>query len=301
MPTIEENRLVWDTAYDWSAGGDEWSGAWGTPEMQWYVTLLPRIHAFLPARTILEIAPGFGRWSAFLHRYGERLVLVDLSERCIEACRERFRDASNVEYHVNDGKSLAMIEDRSIDFAFSFDSLVHADAGVIGAYLEHLASKLTPDGVAVLHHSNSGEYARRAPLLRRMPGGDGTSPSLGLLGAYVRYAPRLRALPVGRQVLAGLHRLGLVDMYWRDRSVSASTFREHAERAGLVCISQELINWLRTKRLIDCISIVTPAGSRWARPNVVLRNPRFMLEAEQARALSAAYAVTGARSASDGR
>ncbi len=299
MPTIEENQLVWDNAYDWSAAGDEWSGAWGTAEMQWYMTLLPRIHAFLPAPTILEIAPGFGRWTQFLKDRCDRLVVVDLSERCIEACKERFRDDAHITYHVNDGRSLAMVEDHSIDFAFSFDSLVHADASVLQAYLEQLATKLTPDGVAVLHHSNSGEYARSAPLLRKLPG-SGKAGSLGLLGAYVRYAPRLRNVPVGRQLLAGLHRLGLVDLYWRDRTVSAASFRVQAEAAGLRCASQELIGWLRTRRLIDCISVVTPAGSRWARSTVVVRNPRFMREAEQARAIAPAYSLTltaGARNA----
>ena len=300
MPTIEENQLVWDNAYDWSAAGDEWSGAWGTPEMQWYSTLLPRIHAFLPAPTILEIAPGFGRWTHFLKDRCDRLVVVDLSERCIEACKERFRTDTHITYHVNDGRSLAMVEDHSIDFAFSFDSLVHADASVLQAYLEQLATKLTPDGVAVLHHSNSGEYARSAPLLRKLPG-SGKAGSLGLLGAYVRYAPRLRKVPVGRQLLAGLHRLGLVDLYWRDRTVSAATFRAQAEAAGLRCASQELIGWLRTRRLIDCISVVTPAGSRWARPTVVVRNPRFMREAEQAHAIAPAYSVTRAPGADDGR
>ena len=37
-----------------------------------------------------------------------------------------------------------MIQDKSIDFVFSFDSLVHAEAEVIEAYLNQLAMKLQP-------------------------------------------------------------------------------------------------------------------------------------------------------------
>ena len=41
----------------------------------------------------------------------------------------------------------------------------------------------------------------------------------------------------------------------RAKSMSALTFREHAERAGIHCISQEKINW-GGKRMIDCFSMV---------------------------------------------
>ena len=42
--------------------------------------------------------------------------------------------------------------------AFSFDSLVHVEHDVIEAYLPQLASKLTPDGIGFVHHSNMGAY-----------------------------------------------------------------------------------------------------------------------------------------------
>lgn len=57
MPTVEQNKIQWGDSYDWNEGGEEWSTEWGTSHMQWYGTILPRIHAFLPADTILEIAP----------------------------------------------------------------------------------------------------------------------------------------------------------------------------------------------------------------------------------------------------
>ena len=37
------------------------------------------------------------------------------------------RDVEGISYFVNDGRSLAMVPERSVDFAFSFDSLVHVD------------------------------------------------------------------------------------------------------------------------------------------------------------------------------
>ena len=133
MADTESNLEIWNESWDWSGRGDEWSDWWGGTPALWFGALLPRIHAFLPAETILEIGPGYGRWSQYLKGLCRRLVLVDLAERCIEHCRGRFADASNIEYHVNDGRSLAMVEDGSVDLAFSFDSLVHAEADVLEA------------------------------------------------------------------------------------------------------------------------------------------------------------------------
>ncbi len=155
MPTIKKNHAMW-TRYEWPEQGDEWSVAWGVVEMHWHGSILPRLAAFVPCDHILEIAAGFGRFTQFLKEKCNRLTVVDLAPRCIDACRQRFADSTHIAYHVNDGKSLAMIADRSVDLAFSYDSLVHAEAEVIRAYLGELARVLRPDGVAFLHHSNIG-------------------------------------------------------------------------------------------------------------------------------------------------
>jgi hypothetical protein len=203
MPSIEENQSLWNNRYDWPEGGEEWSAAWGGAEAQWFGTIFPRVHAFLPAPTILEIAPGFGRWTHYLQGHCEKLIGVDLSPRCVEECRRRFGDGPRMEFHVNDGTSLAMVPDGSVDFVFSCDSLVHAEADVIGAYLGQMARKLTPNGVGIIHHSNFGAYVDPAK---------GGPPSYENEG-------------------------------WRADSMTAEKFREQCESAGLVCVSQEIFNW----------------------------------------------------------
>ena len=160
MPTIEENQTIWDGEYNWNEAGNEWSAHWGGTVMQWFGTLLPRIHRFVPAPVILEIAPGFGRWSQFLARLCDELILVDLSAECAEACQQRFARLPHVASHQNDGRTLPMVEDARIDFAFSFDSLVHADEHALGSYVAELARVLRPGGRGFVHHSNAGEYSR---------------------------------------------------------------------------------------------------------------------------------------------
>lgn len=228
----------------------------------WFAALLPRIHAFLPAGTILEIAPGYGRWTQFLKDACERLVLVDLTERCIEHCRERFSGSPNIEYHVNDGRSLDMVEDGSIDFVFSFDSLVHAEADVMESYLQQLARKLSPDGVGFIHHSNLASYRRLTRLAHNVP------------------ASRLETL-VRRGAVVNIPA-------WRAESMTAGLFAEHCTAAGLRCIGQELINWEYGRYLIDCISQFTLPGSRWDRAGYQrIRNPSFVNAARRTKRLYA--------------
>ncbi len=157
MPTIADNRR-W-SGYDWRHRGDEWSEPWGTTAHLWHGTILPRILAAVPCEHILEIAPGHGRCSQFLRWWCRRLSIVDLVEDCIQACRDRFGEGAGIEYHVNDGRTLPMIADASVDFAFSWDSLVHVEHDAIASYLAELARALRPGGLGFLHHSNLGGVA----------------------------------------------------------------------------------------------------------------------------------------------
>ena len=258
MPTIEDNLRCWNETYDWSQKGETWSSGWGGPEAQWYGTLFPRLHAFLPTHSILEIAPGYGRWTQMLKEHCEKLAVVDLADSCIEACKKRFHKDTHITYHVNDGKSLAMIQDNTIDFMFSFDSLVHAEKDVIEIYLAQLARKLTPNGVGFIHHSNIGMYV---------------DPSTGKLPDF------------------------LSNRHWRGTSMTARLFKKFCSAAGLQCISQELINWGTTAALIDCLSLFTRRDSVWARPNRIFINTGFMAEAAYLRKVMLLYSPFAAQKA----
>src|SRR5438093_10829710 len=104
--------------YDWREAGEEWSAPWGSSAAQWSGISFPRIRDCLPSSTILEIASGFGRWTHDLKDYCEKLWAVDKSIECFEACRERFAAEPHVLCVLNDGRSLSMIPDGSIDLVF---------------------------------------------------------------------------------------------------------------------------------------------------------------------------------------
>ena len=166
MPSLEYNIRGW-ARYDWSNRGDEWSQLWGGTENLWRGSIEPRIRDLIPAGHILEIAPGFGRATQYLKDQCETMTLVDLTERCIDACRERFADDNHLRYVVNDGKSLPGVEDKSIDFVFTWDSLVHVEMDIMECYIAELARVLTAEGTAFIHHSNVAPF--------RNPDGEGFS------------------------------------------------------------------------------------------------------------------------------
>jgi len=158
MPSIQENLRFWQDQYGWHDQGEEWSSGWGSSAHQWARTVLLRIAAFVPTGSILEIAPGHGRWARFLLALCDSYVGVDMATNCVESCRRRFAGATHARFVQNDGLSLSAVAAASVDFAFSFDSLVHCEADVIDAYVAGLARTLRVGGAAFLHHSNIGAF-----------------------------------------------------------------------------------------------------------------------------------------------
>lgn len=269
MPTVTWNKVKWDENYHWPESGDEWSRAWGGPHSQWSTCIWPRVSAFLPASSVLEIAPGYGRWTKYLLPLSTAYLGVDLSESCVRACTERFADQSHAKFAANDGTKLPMVVDGSIDFIFSFDSLVHVEADVIGSYLHEFSRVLSADGVAFIHHSNAGVYRHSARWRDAL-------------------SKAVEPIPDPREVLACAGLLG-----WhksRGRSMTAQRFAAMAGETGLACTGQEVIGWA-SPLLIDCISAVTRPGSRWDRPHALSTNRYFWTAALSARAAAHAFKI----------
>lgn len=257
---VEFNRRRWADEGSWKQKGEDWSEFWGSSEAEWYGAILPRLSPFLPAESILEIAPGYGRWTRFLLDWAKNMYLVDLAENCIEHCQRRFHDRRNIRYVVNDGSSLAMIPSESIDLIFSFDSLVHADIGVLETYFSQFSRILKTSGVALIHHSNSKSYS-----------------------SYFEWTEKL---PRGRGLLK---RLGLLEMrHLRNLTVSCEDIVAICERLGLNVLVQEKISW-GGKRLIDGITVIGRRIQNANVPTLLLTNPDFTQEASVTKAIWERY------------
>lgn len=170
MPNLKWNKNTWDNQYNWDLKGEEWSASWGGSEAQWFSSIYPRIHRFIACDHILEIASGFGRWTKFLKEYALKEYRgVDLSQECIDYCIQQFKD-SHIDFIKNDGISLKEVDNTNFDFVFSFDSLVHADIGVLEKYIIQIIDLLSKDGVCFLHHSNFAELIEKHEIAEDHPG-----------------------------------------------------------------------------------------------------------------------------------
>ena len=258
MASLEENYNFWNHNYDWTRfGGEEWSARWGGSDLQWSASLWPRLADHLPAETVVEIAPGYGRWSHYLLQHCRDLTLVDLSERCIHACKLRFKDDSRLTFRVGDGRSLPGVEDGSVDLVFSFESLVHAELEVMDSYLKEIRRVLKPGGVAFLHHSNAGGFHKYFATSAWVP----------------------------KPMRKFLKRRGWLDYgEWRAQSVTAELIARAASNHGLHCRVQELIPW-GGRRVIDCFSTLSTEPG----PLVRFSNRNFIHRAYQVQRLSYLY------------
>ncbi len=146
--TAGENRKIWNE-YDWSKHGEEWtrSEEWRTQLIREYIE--PH---FPNGSAIVEIGPGGGRWSDVLRKRAEQLTLVDVAEKPLELCRERFKDCTNIQYLQSDGRSLP-VADNSVDRIWSYECFVHINPLDIKGYFHEFRRVLKPGGLALIHHA----------------------------------------------------------------------------------------------------------------------------------------------------
>jgi len=154
MPnTIQNNLKAW-SEWNWEKKGEEWSN---TPE--WKASLVE--HVLIPnvslGSRVLEIGPGGGRWTEALVESAKHLTLIDLTPKCIDLCKERFKNYKHIDYFVNDGKDISFIPSDSIDCIWSWDVFVHVSATDIRDYMRQFERVLSPGGVGIIHHSKKGK------------------------------------------------------------------------------------------------------------------------------------------------
>ena len=141
-------------------------------DMQWATVIYPIIKD-CDFTHVLELAPGHGRNTEKLIKVAGEISLVDVTESCITACKERFknyRGRCKLNYFVNDGRTMPQIENGSVTFIYSWDSMVHFDLDIVKSYIVEFSRILRPGGFGFIHHSNysahKGRYWRKNPHCR---------------------------------------------------------------------------------------------------------------------------------------
>ena len=151
--TRAQNISAWNR-WDWETKGEEW-----TTNEKWKKQLIEKVMFPYAQKdgVFLEIGPGGGRWTEVLQPLASRLLLVDISEKCLSVCKERFKNCKNIEYYLYDGRHLSFIKDNSVDFIWSYDVFVHINPTDIDYLLRYFKKIMKVGGVAVIHHSGVGQ------------------------------------------------------------------------------------------------------------------------------------------------
>jgi len=90
----------------------------------------------LDLTNVVELACGRGRHvPQYINKAGH-VTLVDILEKNIEFCKERFKNSNKISYYVNNGYDLQAIADDSQTSLFSYDAVVHFEMLDIFSYLK---------------------------------------------------------------------------------------------------------------------------------------------------------------------
>ena len=159
--SVEENRRIWNE-YDWSKKGEDFTEHVkeykGIDPGEWKTNLINTLMLKYIKKNsnILEIGPGAGRWTEFLIKLAGTLVIADISEKCLDICRERFHSVENIKYKLIQ-RNLEFLEDNSVDYIWSYDVFVHINPTDIEKYIKEFARILVGGGHVIIHHA--GDYS----------------------------------------------------------------------------------------------------------------------------------------------
>lgn len=99
-----------------------------------------------PEDSVLELGCGVGRIGRELAPFCAQWIGVDISDNMIEHARNRLADRPNARFHQLTRTSLDMLEDNSIDKAYSIAVFCHMDKEDLYLYLQELDRVVKPGG-----------------------------------------------------------------------------------------------------------------------------------------------------------
>lgn len=109
----------------------------------------------LDLENVVELACGHGRHVPEYVNKAKHITLVDILQKNIDFCKNRFKNIDNISYYVNNGYDLSELKSDSYTSLFTYDSMVHFELLDIFSYLKETFRILKNGGMALFHHSNN--------------------------------------------------------------------------------------------------------------------------------------------------
>ena len=118
-------------------------------------TVFYKMFKQLDLENVIELAVGRGRHVKMYEPKAKHIVVVDILQKNIDYCKERYKDSKKIDYLCNNGYNLKELNSGEYSALFCYDAMVHFEMMDIYEYLRDIYRVLKPNGMALLHHSNN--------------------------------------------------------------------------------------------------------------------------------------------------
>lgn len=103
---------------------------------------------------VIELACGHGRHVQNYFHKAEEITLVDVLQKNIDICKQRFGNSKKVKFYKTDGYHLKGLNSDTYTALYLYDAMVHFELIDIYFYLKEIYRVLVNGGKALIHHSN---------------------------------------------------------------------------------------------------------------------------------------------------
>lgn len=118
-------------------------------------TVFYKMFEQLDLENVIELAVGRGRHVKMYEPMAKHIVVVDILQKNIDYCKERYKYSKKIDYLCNNGYNLKELNSGEYTALFCYDAMVHFEMMDIYEYLRDIYRVLKLGGMALLHHSNN--------------------------------------------------------------------------------------------------------------------------------------------------
>jgi len=99
---------------------------------------------------VLDLGCGYGRFVEFYAPLASFVYGVDVTAYIIDICKTKYAGIENVEFIKNNGYTLEMIDDNSIDLVSCYTVFQHIPRKATQSYIKEFSRILKPDGRIII-------------------------------------------------------------------------------------------------------------------------------------------------------